>query len=459
MKSYFTDMSLEQSVIGGLMLPTGNGRPSDAAFDALETVTSGDFANHAHGLIFSAMQGMLERGSSIDMITVADELARRNQLDEVGGFGYLAEVSKNTPSAANLSEYVRRLRDNSLGRRMQSELLLASQVLVARDGRAMTEKVGDVQGRISAVESVQAGGAVSILDCLEEVVADLESSFRGDDNENAITLGLPDIDQALGGINPTDMIVVGGRPSHGKTTVLTTICEHMSVHQNYPVLIFSLEMSRKQLTERMMFHLAKARRRDVLGQTQMNSDEAWGRISNAVGALTSSAIMIDDRGRMTINDIRAEARRVAKKYGKLRAIMIDYIQLIDTSGAPTQLQGVSDISKGIKRLCKELETPVIALSQLSRDVEKRVNKRPVNSDLRESGQIEQDADLIFMVYNEEKYDPLTPQKGITELICTKSRHVPGAEKAYRFVNTYGGLDPLHGSFAMQSRGIAQELEL
>ncbi|MGL4472775.1 MAG: replicative DNA helicase, partial [Aeromonas hydrophila] len=314
-------------------------------------------------------------------------------------------------------------------------------------------------GRISAVESVQADGAVSILDCLEEVVADLESSFRGDDNENAITLGLPDIDQALGGVNPTDMIVVGGRPSHGKTTVLTTICEHMSVHHNYPVLIFSLEMSRKQLAERMMFHLAKARKKDVLGQTQMNSDEAWGRVGNAIGAMTGSTIMIDDRGRMTINDIRAEARRVAKKYGKLRAIMIDYIQLIDTSGAPTQLQGVSDISKGIKRLCKELETPVIALSQLSRDVEKRVNKRPVNSDLRESGQIEQDADLIFMVYNEEKYDPLTPLKGITELICTKSRHVPGAEKAYRFVNTHGGLDPLSDSFATQSRGAAQELEL
>lgn len=459
MKNQFTDMSLEQSVIGGVMISSCNGTPSDASFDALETLKTGDFANHSHGLIFGAMQGMLERGSNIDLITLSDELERRNHLSAAGGFAYLAEVSKNTPSAANLPEYVRRLKDNALGRRMQSELIKSGQLLEARDGRAMSEKVGDVQGRISAVESVQSEGAVSILDCLDEVITDLENGFNGQTNDNAITLGLADIDHVLGGVNPTDMIVVGGRPSHGKTTVLTTICEHMSVHQNHPVLIFSLEMSRKQLAERMMFHLAKAGKKDVLGQTNMSSDEAWGRVANAMGIMTNSQIMIDDRGRMTINDIRAEARRVAKKYGKLRAIMIDYIQLIDVASAPTQLQGVSDISKGIKRLCKELETPVIALSQLSRDVEKRVNKRPVNSDLRESGQIEQDADLIFMVYNDEKYDANSPDKGITELICTKSRHVPGAEKIYKFVNKFGGLDQLDSSYMTQQHRVAQGLEL
>ena len=301
--------------------------------------------------------------------------------------------------------------------------------------------IGSIQSSIGEVELFSDAGTRHILDGIEIAIDEVESIINGDIWKHRTQLGMTDIDKAFGGFNNTDFIVVGGRPGTGKTMFSTTVTETVALKSKKPVMFFSLEMPIEQISQRIAFHRAGVSKEGLLGTNGKNQDAEWGKVGECLKEFSTAPIHINDKTALSIHQLRAEARRMHKKLGGLGVIVVDYLQKMKMTNPENMNQSVGEIATGLKNLAKELRCPVIALSQLSRKCEERANKRPLNSDLRESGVIEQEADVIFMVYRDEKYNPQTELKGVTEIICTKSRHSPGAEKTYYFSNAHSGLDP------------------
>jgi len=454
----FADMYVEQSVIGSLLIATLVEDLQDSAMDAIENLQEDDFTSAAHRIAIRGIKRLHASGSKIDLLTLSADLEQTGEIEIAGGFGYLAEVSKNTPSARNLPAYVSKLKELSLGRRVASALNNGMAKLNQPGVQPLADIIGTIQSEIGAIETQQDSGTRHIMDGINISINEIESIINGDVWKHRTQLGMQTIDEAFGGFNNTDFIVVGGRPGMGKTMFSTTVTECVALHSKKPVLFFSLEMPIEQISQRIAYHRARISKEQLLNEeNKAVCDAAWGKLSNAMCEFQQAPIHINDKTALSVHQIRAEARRMHKQTGGLGVVIVGYLQKMKMTNPENMNQSVGEIATGLKNLAKELRCPVIALAQLNRNLEQRANKRPVNADLRESGVIEQEADVIFMVYKDEKYNPQTEMKGVTEIICTKSRHVPGAEKAYYFSSALSGLDPLDIR-QLKREGYEHELE-
>lgn len=412
----------EQSVLGGLMLD--NERWDDVA----ERVVAEDFYTRPHRHIFTEMGRLQETGSPIDLITLAESLERQGQLDSVGGFAYLAELSKNTPSAANISAYADIVRERAVVREM---IAVANEIAEAGfdpQGRTSEDLLDLAESRVFQIAENRANkdeGPQNIAEILDATVARIEKLFQQPhDGVTGVDTGYQDLNKKTAGLQPSDLIIVAARPSMGKTTFAMNLCENAAMLQDKPVLIFSLEMPSEQIMMRSLASLSRVDQTRI--RTGQLDDEDWARISGTMGILLDKRnIFIDDSSGLTPTEVRSRARRIYREHGGLGLIMIDYLQLMRVpSLSENRTLEIAEISRSLKALAKELQVPVVALSQLNRSLEQRADKRPVNSDLRESGSIEQDADLIMFIYRDEVYHENSDLKGIAEIIIGKQRNGP-----------------------------------
>ena len=414
----------EQSVLGGLMLE--NQRWDDVA----EIVSEQDFSSRPHRSIFSAMRSLVANQFPIDLITLAEHIENEGEgkLDSLGGFAYLAELSKNTPSAANIIAYAQIVRERAVIREM---IKVANEITEAGynpEGRTSDELLDLAESRIFQIAEQRgnkSGGPENISSILDRTVTKIEALFqRPHDGVTGVDTGYVDVNKKTAGLQPSDLIIIAARPSMGKTTFAMNICENVSLTNDKPVMIFSLEMPTEQLMMRSLASLSRVNQTSI--RTGQLDDEDWARLSGTMGLLLEKKnIYIDDSSGLTPMDVRARARRLSREHGGLSLIMIDYLQLMRVpSLSDNRTLEIAEISRSLKALAKELNVPVIALSQLNRSLEQRADKRPVNSDLRESGSIEQDADLIMFIYRDEVYHENSDMKGIAEIIIGKQRNGP-----------------------------------
>ena len=414
----------EQSVLGGLMLE--NQRWDDVA----EIVSEQDFSSRPHRSIFSAMRSLVANQFPIDLITLAEHIENEGEgkLDSLGGFAYLAELSKNTPSAANIIAYAQIVRERAVIREM---IKVANEITEAGynpEGRTSDELLDLAESRIFQIAEQRgnkSGGPENISSILDRTVTKIEALFqRPHDGVTGVDTGYVDVNKKTAGLQPSDLIIIPARPSMGKTTFAMNICENVSLTNDKPVMIFSLEMPTEQLMMRSLASLSRVNQTSI--RTGQLDDEDWARLSGTMGLLLEKKnIYIDDSSGLTPMDVRSRARRLSREHGGLSLIMIDYLQLMRVpSLSDNRTLEIAEISRSLKALAKELNVPVIALSQLNRSLEQRADKRPVNSDLRESGSIEQDADLIMFIYRDEVYHENSDMKGIAEIIIGKQRNGP-----------------------------------
>lgn len=414
----------EQSVLGGLMLE--NQRWDDVA----EIVSEQDFSSRPHRSIFSAMRSLVANQFPIDLITLAEHIENEGEgkLDSLGGFAYLAELSKNTPSAANIIAYAQIVRERAVIREM---IKVANEITEAGynpEGRTSDELLDLAESRIFQIAEQRgnkSGGPENISSILDRTVTKIEALFqRPHDGVTGVDTGYVDVNKKTAGLQPSDLIIIAARPSMGKTTFAMNICENVSLTNDKPVMIFSLEMPTEQLMMRSLASLSRVNQTSI--RTGQLDDEDWARLSGTMGLLLEKKnIYIDDSSGLTPMDVRSRARRLSREHGGLSLIMIDYLQLMRVpSLSDNRTLEIAEISRSLKALAKELNVPVIVLSQLNRSLEQRADKRPVNSDLRESGSIEQDADLIMFIYRDEVYHENSDMKGIAEIIIGKQRNGP-----------------------------------
>ncbi|XTZ38159.1 replicative DNA helicase [Salmonella enterica] len=412
----------EQSVLGGLMLD--NERWDDVA----ERVVAEDFYTRPHRHIFTEMHRLQEMGKPIDLITLAESLEQQGQLEIVGGFAYLAELSKNTPSAANISAYADIVRERAVVREMISVANEIANAGFDPQGRTSEDLLDLAESRVFQIAENRANkdeGPKSIDQILEATVARIETLFQQPhDGVTGVDTGYQDLNKKTAGLQRSDLIIVAARPSMGKTTFAMNLCENAAMLQDKPVLIFSLEMPAEQIMMRMLASLSRVDQTRI--RTGQLDDEDWARISGTMGILLEKRNMyIDDSSGLTPTEVRSRARRIYREHEGLSLIMIDYLQLMRVpSLSDNRTLEIAEISRSLKALAKELQVPVVALSQLNRSLEQRADKRPVNSDLRESGSIEQDADLIMFIYRDEVYHENSDLKGIAEIIIGKQRNGP-----------------------------------
>lgn len=412
----------EQSVLGGLMLV------NDEWDSVTEVVGEADFYLRQHRVIFSEMRSLIKRGSPIDLITLSEQLSGKGLEDACGGFGYLATLSKNTPSAANIHAYADIVREAALKRELLAAVNeIATQTLQPR-GMNAAELVDLAERKvmhITASRDDRQAGPTSILDVMDSTVERLQALVdTPHDGVTGLDTGYTDLNKKTAGLQNGDLIVVAARPSMGKTTFAMNICENVSLSQDKTVLIFSLEMPKEQLMMRMYASLGRIDQTNI--RTGQMTDEDWKRLTGTTGILSERKnIFIDDESGLTPQTVRARARRLHRETGGLAMIMVDYLQLmrVPEHSANRTLE-IAEISRALKSLAKELNIPVVALSQLNRSLETRADKRPINSDLRESGSIEQDADLIIFIYRDEVYNERSEDKGIAEIILGKQRNGP-----------------------------------
>lgn len=415
-------LEAEQSVLGGLMLD--NERWDTVA----ERVVAEDFYSRPHRLIFSQMQRLLESGQPIDLITLSESLETRGELDLAGGFAYLAELAKNTPGAANINAYAGIVRERAVVREMIS---VANQIADAGfdpQGRSSEDLLDLAESsvfKIAEKRTSKDSGPQNIEQILEATINRIETLVSTPhDGVTGIDTGYQDLNKKTAGFQGSDLIIVAARPSMGKTTFAMNLCENAAMLHEKPVLIFSLEMPSEQIMMRMLASLSRVDQTKI--RTGQLDDEDWSRISGTMGILLEKKnIYIDDSSGLTPTELRSRARRVFRDNGGLSMIMVDYLQLMRVpSLSDNRTLEIAEISRSLKALAKELDVPVIALSQLNRSLEQRADKRPVNSDLRESGSIEQDADLIMFIYRDEVYHENSDLKGIAEIIIGKQRNGP-----------------------------------
>ena len=421
----------EQALIGGLML---NAEAWDKVADV---VVSEDFYRKDHRLIFTAIGHLIEDGSPCDVVTVSEYLDGRGELEQAGGLEYLATLANETAGAANARAYAKILRERATLRALINAGNEISGSAFANDGRTASQVLDDAERLVFEIaEKGSRGrkGFQSLKQILPEAVDRIDLLHQSDGSITGVSSGYTEFDKLTAGLQPGDLVIVAGRPSMGKTTFAVNIAENAAIGAKVPVAIFSMEMPSQQLAFRMISSLGR------VDQTHLRTgnfpDEDWSRINTAVQLMSDAPIFIDDTPSMSPTEIRARARRLHREHG-LGLIVIDYLQLMQVEGSKeNRATEISEISRGLKALAKELSVPVIALSQLNRSVEQRTDKRPVMSDLRESGAIEQDADLICFIYREEVYNPETPRKGIADVAIAKQRNGPIGDFLLTFVGRY-----------------------
>ncbi|MCE0493467.1 replicative DNA helicase [Vibrio salinus] len=435
-------LEAEQSVLGGLLLD--NERWDTVA----ERVVSTDFYSRPHRLIFDGIKSVLEASKPLDLITLSEHLEQREQLDDIGGFAYLADLAKNTPSAANINAYADIVAERALVRNL---IGVANEIADAGydpQGRNSEDLLDLAESKVFAIAEARTNeneGPRNVDSILEKTLERIELLYKSpQDGVTGVNTGFTDLNKKTAGLQPSDLIIVAARPSMGKTTFAMNLCENAAMEQDKPVLIFSLEMPSEQIMMRILASLSRVDQTKI--RTGQLDDEDWARISSTMGILMEKKNMfIDDSSGLTPTELRSRARRLAREHGGLSMIMVDYLQLMRVpSISDNRTLEIAEISRSLKALAKELNVPVVALSQLNRSLEQRADKRPVNSDLRESGSIEQDADLIMFIYRDEVYHPDSPMKGTAEIILGKQRNGPIGSVRLTFQGHFSRFDNYAG---------------
>jgi len=409
----------EQAVLGGLML-------DKRAWEQIaDGICEEDFYRHDHRLIFRSIARLEAADKPFDVITLSDELSKTHELDAAGGLAYLGQLAKETPSAANIRAYADIVRERSVLRQLIEIGTDIAGSAYNPQGRESKELLDDAERKVFTIaeQGTRSGsGFRGMKDLLTKTVEQIDFLFEQDGNTSGVRTGFKDFDEMTTGLQKGELIIVAGRPSMGKTTFSMNIAENAAVAQGTSVAVFSMEMPSESLAMRMISSMGRIDQHRL--RTGQLNDEDWPRITSAVSLLSEAKIFVDDTPALSPTDLRARARRLKREHG-LGLIVIDYLQLMTTgSSAENRATEISEISRSLKALAKELEVPVIALSQLNRSLEQRPNKRPVMSDLRESGAIEQDADVIVFIYRDEVYDQESPDKGTAEIIIGKQRNGP-----------------------------------
>ncbi|UAW99144.1 replicative DNA helicase [Halopseudomonas nanhaiensis] len=434
----------EQAVLGGVML-------ENTAWERVaEAVSESDFYRHDHRLIFRAMVRLAGRNQPFDVVTLAEDLDREGLIDQVGGLAYLGQLAKNTPSAANIGAYAQIIRERATLRQLISVSSDIADTAFNPKGMQALEVLDEAERKIFSIAESRpkTGGPEPVNALLTKAIDRIDTLFNSDGAITGLSTGFNDLDEMTSGLQPADLIIVAGRPSMGKTTFAMNLVENAVLRSEKAVLVFSLEMPGESLIMRMLSSLGR------IDQTKVRSgrldDDDWPRLTSAVNLLNDRKLFIDDTAGLSPMEMRARARRIVREHGDLALIMIDYLQLmrVGGGGAENRTNEISEISRSLKALAKEFNVPVVALSQLNRSLEQRPNKRPINSDLRESGAIEQDADIIMFVYRDEVYHPDSQEKGIAEIIIGKQRNGPIGTTRLAFLGKYTRFENLApGSYA------------
>jgi replicative DNA helicase len=424
----------EQSVLGGLLL-------DNAAFDKIaDVVTDSDFYRDDHRKIFRHITRLIEKGRPADVITVDEAIKSSEDKDKIGGLSYLAALAGNTPSAHNIRRYAEIVRERAITRRLIEVGTSIADAALNPSGKEVGQLLDEAESRVFEIAEQGARGRqgfVEIQPLLTQVMERIDMLYHRDNPSDitGVPTGYHDLDQRTSGLQPGDLIIIAGRPSMGKTALALNIAEYVAVENHLPVAAFSMEMAGTQLAMRMLGSIGHLDQHKL--RTGKLSDEDWNRLTTAVGKLHDAPIHIDETPALNALELRARARRLHRQYGTLGLIMIDYLQLMEASSeGENRATEISEISRSLKALAKELKVPVVALSQLNRGLEQRPNKRPVMSDLRESGAIEQDADLILFIYRDEVYNPDTPERGVAEIIIGKQRNGPIGTVKLTFLGEY-----------------------
>ena len=421
----------EQSVLGGLLL-------DNEAWDKVgDKVTSDDFYHPRHRIIYSAMAKSANESLPFDPLTLADTLDRQGDLDDAGGMLYITELVSSVAGIANIEAYATIIQERSVLRK----LIQISQKIAERaynpEGLSSQDVLDEAERLVFniAEERPKTGGPRGVREILDNTVKKIDELFNAGDAITGVTTGFTDLDNMTSGLQPSDMVIVAARPSMGKTTFAMNLVENALLNTDKGIMVFSLEMPSEQLMMRMLSSLGR------INQSKVRSgnleEEDWPKLVSAVERIKDKKLFIDDTAGISPSEMRSRARRVVRENGELGMIMIDYLQLMQIPGYDQgRTNEISEISRSLKAIAKEFNVPVIALSQLNRSLEQRPNKRPVNSDLRESGAIEQDADVIMFIYRDEVYNPDTEYKGVGEIIIGKQRNGPIGSVRLAFIGQY-----------------------
>ena len=426
----------EQSVIGGLLLE------NEALDKIADILRAEDFYQFDHKTIFQHIAKLIERNRPADIVTVAVSLESTAELSQIGGIAYLGALAQNTPTAANIRRYAEIVRERAIMRKLVTVGSGIAESAYSPNGRDAQQLLDEAEAKIFQIaEGGQRSsqGFIDIKELLPQVAERIDMLFSRDDPSDVtgIPTGFSDLDSMTSGFQGGDLVIVAGRPSMGKTAFSINIAENVALDTGLPVAIFSMEMASTQLAMRMIGSVGRLDQHRM--RTGRLEDEDWEKLTTALGKLNEAPIFIDEGASLSSFDVRARARRLHRQCGKLGLIVVDYLQLMS---APAGKQGenrateISEISRSLKALAKELDCPVVALSQLNRSVEQRPDKRPVMSDLRESGAIEQDADLILFIYRDEVYNSDSIDKGTAEIIIAKQRNGPIGKVRLTFIGEH-----------------------
>jgi replicative DNA helicase len=410
------NIEAERSTLGSMLLE------KDAIYKGAEVLRPEDFYREAHRVIFEVLIHLANKGEPADIITVSEELKQRNMLDKIGGVPYLTTLANSVPTAANIEHYAKIVEEKSILRALitSASNIVAQGYAGAEDITVLLDDAEKQIFQISQKRNVK--GFVSLKNILIETFERIEKIYESKGGVTGLSTGFRDLDRMTAGLQNSDLIILAARPSMGKTTFALNIARNAAVDMKIPVVVFSLEMSREQLALKLLCSEAGVDNQRIRTGTLMDND--WPRLSYALGRLSESNIFIDDTPGLTALEVRSRARRIKAEHG-LGLIVIDYLQLMQSRGrSENRQQEVSDISRSLKSLARELGVPVISLSQLSRAVEQRTDKRPYLADLRESGSLEQDADIVAFLYRDDYYNPESDKKNITELLIAKQRNGP-----------------------------------
>lgn len=434
-------MEAEQSVLGSMLIAP------DSWDKVAEIVVEGDFYNRSHQTIFKAIIRLLSADKPIDLITVSEELESHDELEEAGGFAYLGELAKNTPSSANVVAYSEIIRERAVTRELIGVAHEIAEVGYNPEGRDSTDILDLAETKVFEIAEKRTGeneGPQNVESVLGKTIDRLEALIKTNKEVTGVSTGYTDLDKKTSGLQPSDLIIVAARPSMGKTTFAMNLCENAMLIEDKPVLVFSLEMPAEQIMMRMLASLSRVDQTKI--RTAQLDDEDWARISNTMAMLKDKDnLFVDDSSGLTPMEVRTRARKLARDRGGISMIMIDYLQLMRVpSLSENRTLEIAEISRSLKALAKELKVPVVALSQLNRGLEQRADKRPINSDLRESGSIEQDADLIMFIYRDEVYNENTELKGISEIILGKQRNGPIGTVRLTFQGQFSRFDNYAG---------------
>jgi len=424
----------EQSVLGGLLLD------NQAWERVADLLAERNFYRDDHRRIYRHIGKLIEKNRPADMVTVFESIEQSEDKDKTGGLAYLAALAQNTPSAHNIRRYAEIVRERAVQRRLIEVGTGIADTALNPMGKDIGQLLDEAESRV--FEIAEAGvrgqqGLVEIQSILAQVMERIDMLYHRDNPSDitGLATGFNDLDQKTSGLQQGDLIIVAGRPSMGKTAFALNIAEHVAVNDRLPVAVFSMEMAGSQLAMRMLGSVGRLDQMKL--RTGRLTDEDWSRLTDAVGKVHDAPIHIDETPALNCLELRARARRMHRQYDGLGLVVVDYLQLMSsTSMGENRATEISEISRSLKALAKELHVPVIALSQLNRGLEQRPNKRPVMSDLRESGAIEQDADVILFIYRDEVYNPESADKGKAEIIIGKQRNGPIGTLNLTFIGEY-----------------------